>query len=189
MLRLVDWSSLGPALLALTGVALGWVVTARQKSVDRAAQLAEWQRNRRYDLYVQIMPILLSIETAPGGAWNSVNDPTTRLGSDRAQLRELLNHIGIISPTETLEAVRAVCGDLQEAGLKEERRRQAGLSPDEAPPRVLGSRFAVERRIEAVRANMRKDLGLTDALTTVSPRRPFLWFRRGHRPHEPAPDE
>jgi hypothetical protein len=25
------------------------------------------------------MPILLSIETAPDGAWNSVNDPTTRL--------------------------------------------------------------------------------------------------------------
>lgn len=181
MLQPMDWSSLGPALLALTGVALGWVVSARQRSADREAQRAQWQRNHLYDLYVRIVPVLRSIESAADSAWSSVNDPATRLGGDRAQLRDLLMHAEIICSRDTLAAIRPIYRQLLDAGWQERLRTEGGAGPEDAPARKLGSRPAMRRQVELVITSMRTDLGVTDTPSTVQPRG-IAWFPGRHRP-------
>jgi hypothetical protein len=168
----VDWSSVGAAVLALVGVVIGVVVGAIQRRGDREAQVRlreadvesrrlDWEREHRRVLYVAAAALLRDVGRAGDEAWNRILDPAGFLGARLSQLGEIVQQAEIIASHDTLQALRRIHQAMLRQAWRARMAADAGGGSDGAGP-ALGRSSATRRLVEEAIASMRRDLGIKD---------------------------
>jgi hypothetical protein len=165
----MDWNTVLTALLALAGV---WVGAYLQ----RLGNYEEWRRNRLYDLYVELVPVLRRAQGALGSEQALMSNKVA------AELSPLIVRAEILCSPEALAGIKGIHATMKKTGVpwyvKGDDREQFPRT------KQLGTESAMRRQIEELMSAMASDM---KAPRWRSARRLVRLLERRPRPAEDRP--